>query len=62
LDPTKKDFTISNDHFKLADAVEESRKCIILCANCHRELHDNLWDISDIKNNKWEEGEPNATY
>ena len=48
LDPSKKDFTISNDHFKLAEAVEESKKCILICANCHRELHDNLWKIEDL--------------
>lgn len=48
LDPTKKDFTISNDKFKLAEAVEETKKCIILCANCHRELHDNIWSIEDL--------------
>ena len=48
LDPTKKDFTISNDHFKLVDAMEESKKCILICANCHRELHDNLWQIEDL--------------
>lgn len=45
IDTSKKDFTISNDHFKLVDAMEESKKCIMLCANCHRELHDNLWEI-----------------
>lgn len=60
LDPTKKDFTISNDHFKLIDAVEESKKCILLCANCHRELHDNIWDIEEIKSNEKEEVEPNV--
>lgn len=48
LDPSKKDFTISNDHFKLKEAVEESKKCILLCANCHRELHDNMWDIEEL--------------
>lgn len=48
IDPTQKDFTISNDHFKLLDAIEESKKCVLLCSNCHKELHDNLWDISDI--------------
>ena len=48
LDPSQKDFTISNDHFKLAEAVEESKKCILICANCHRELHDNLWTIEDL--------------
>ena len=48
LDPSQKDFTISNDHFKLVEAILESKKCILICANCHRELHDNLWKIEDI--------------
>lgn len=48
LDPDKKDFTISNDHFKLKDAIEESKKCILICANCHRELHDNMWNIEEL--------------
>ncbi len=34
-----------------ADAVEESKKCILLCANCHRELHDNLWNIEELNKN-----------
>ena len=51
LDPFKKDFTISNAHFRLKDAVEESKKCILLCANCHRELHDNLWNIEELNKN-----------
>lgn len=55
LDPTQKDFTISNDHFKLLEAVEESKKCILLCSNCHRELHDNLWSIKELRK---EEVEP----
>lgn len=49
LDPTQKDFTISNDRFKLKEAIEESKKCILICSNCHKELHDNLWDISEIE-------------
>ena len=48
IDSSKKDFTISNDHFKLQDAINEAKKCILLCANCHRELHDNLWDITEL--------------
>lgn len=48
LDPSQKDFTISNDHFKLKDAVEETKKCILICANCHRELHDGLWSIEEV--------------
>lgn len=48
LDPQQKDFTISNDHFKLAEAIEETKKCILICSNCHRELHDNLWSIEEL--------------
>lgn len=49
LDPTQKDFTISNENFKLKEAVEESKKCILICSNCHKELHDNLWNIEELK-------------
>lgn len=48
LDPSKKDFTISNDHFRLKEAIEESEKCILICSNCHKELHDNMWDITEL--------------
>ena len=47
IDPTQKDFTISNDHFRLEEAIEESKKCILLCANCHRELHNGLWNLKE---------------
>ena len=49
IDPSKKDFTISNDHFKLIEAMQESQKCILICSNCHKELHDNLWNIEDLE-------------
>lgn len=48
LDPSKKDFTISNSQFRLKDGVEESKKCVLLCSNCHKELHANLWNIEDV--------------
>ena len=57
LDPLQKDFTISNDHFKLQDAVEESKKCILICSNCHKELHDNLWSIDELNLKESEEVE-----
>jgi len=47
-DPNKKDFTISDQNFKLSEAIKEIDKCILLCANCHRELHGNLWKLEDI--------------
>lgn len=59
LDPSQKDFTISNDHFKLLDAVAESKKCILICSNCHKELHDNMWTIDELNLDEKEEVEPN---
>lgn len=40
--PEEKDFGISDDNIKLKDAIEEVKKCILICSNCHRELHAGL--------------------
>ena len=48
-DPNEKDFTISNDRAKLEESIEESKKCILLCANCHREVHAGLAKISEVE-------------
>ena len=44
IDPTTKSFGISSKgHCNSWDRVkEELDKCILICANCHRELHANL--------------------
>jgi hypothetical protein len=42
LDPTQKDFTMGSVRASIkswASIVEEARKCIMLCANCHSEVH-----------------------
>ena len=41
LDPKQKDFSIAkNGHSRSWERVKnELDKCILLCANCHRELH-----------------------
>ena len=49
-DPNEKEFTISdNAHIALEKAIEEVKKCILVCANCHREIHAGLIDISNIE-------------
>lgn len=48
LNPSQKDFTVGNRDFKLKECIEETKKCIMLCSNCHRELHANLWTINDL--------------
>ena len=48
INPAEKDFTVGDRDFKLKDCIEETKKCVLICANCHREVHAGLWDISEI--------------
>lgn len=41
VDPSTKDFSIS-DVASLDRIERELEKCVLLCANCHREVHDGL--------------------
>ena len=39
-DPSQKDFTLGeNANMGFEKAKEEIKKCILVCANCHREIH-----------------------
>ena len=42
LNPKEKEFGISENSFNrsLSELKKEVDKCLLLCANCHRELHD----------------------
>ena len=40
LDPSQKDFTISDTSRNKEKLKIELDKCILVCANCHRELHN----------------------
>lgn len=48
MDPTRKDFGISAGGFirSWSKVKEEVDKCIMLCANCHSEVHSGLIDIN----------------
>lgn len=50
LDPSEKDFGISsNGNIRSWEAIKhELDKCIMVCANCHREIHANLIDINGL--------------
>ena len=48
IDPNEKELTIGNRDFKLKDCIEETKKCILICSNCHREFHAGLWNIEEL--------------
>ena len=42
LDPNKKDFTIGGKSWSFERLKKEVDKCILVCSNCHKEIHDVL--------------------
>lgn len=45
VDPTTKKFDISGRSIKWERMKPELDKCVVLCSNCHRELHGGLWNF-----------------
>ena len=39
LDPNEKELKIATNSRSYDLILEEARKCVLLCANCHREAH-----------------------
>jgi predicted HNH restriction endonuclease len=48
IDPLKKDFSLSADGSTRAWAriEKEIQKCVLVCANCHREIHAGITQLS----------------
>ncbi len=42
IDPSKKDFNISTHSFSFDKMKIEADKCLLLCSNCHKEIHVEL--------------------
>lgn len=50
IDPSKKDYGIAQGTcHDLEKDLQEVQKCILVCANCHREIHDGLYNEEQLK-------------
>jgi len=49
IDPSTKSFTISDTQHSWEDTLKELDKCILICANCHREIHNPLATFENIE-------------
>lgn len=60
LDPTKKEFQISSRlNGAMAELKVEADKCLLLCANCHMEVHEQLELDNKLPSAKiWNEKKP----
>ena len=51
LIPEEKEFGIGANGLchNIEKDIAEIRKCILVCANCHREIHDNFYDLNELQ-------------
>jgi hypothetical protein len=46
IDPSQKDFNISAENSMWCKIETELKKCILLCANCHAEVHAGIHNVN----------------
>ena len=52
IDKTKKSFSISNSYRLRGNKtviLEEIKKCVLLCSNCHHEVHEGMVSLRGIE-------------
>lgn len=52
INPNIKDFEIGNKDFRISSLIRESEKCVLLCRNCHREIHSIFNTIKETDKQK----------
>lgn len=50
LDPKEKEINIAESYHLNEEIYKELEKCILVCSNCHREIHANVREIPKIEN------------
>ena len=50
IDPSKKEFGIASNGtcHNIQKDIAEIRKCALVCSNCHREIHEEMFSIDDL--------------
>ena len=48
LNPQEKEYQLSSGYCRsIEEDIQEIKKCVLLCSNCHREIHNGMWqDLS----------------
>lgn len=49
IDPQTKSYQLSSGNcHKIEDDIAEAKKCLLVCANCHREIHNGFYENQNL--------------